>query len=475
MRADADDIEKYELNGYPDLSITEHFFSVPLNYTKPDGHEITIFARLVKKFEKPVKPGKRKAKKEDNGEEGEREEGDDRSYLCYLNGGPGFNNTTPKAEYVSKFIDKGYTIVLLDQRGTGLSECICPENIPGDTPEEQADYVSHFRADNIVRDAEVVREKLVGKEGKWSLAGQSFGGFCIATYLSFRPEYITEAFMFGGIPPIGENTPDQVYTNLYKRLADRNTVYYTKYPQDIERVKKIAKYLGENEVRLSNGGTLTIDRFRDLGISFGMHGGIDGIHKLVFRAHNDITRFGKILTPTLSLIQSYQSFDDHVIYCILHEAIYCQDGNASDWSANRILLQQSDNRLRSYDAYLASSTPSLPGTLGALFFTGEMIYPSMLTSYASLKPLKQIAEILAAKKWEGRLYDLDRLAQNKVPVYAATYLEDMYVDFELTRVFVRRTKGVKEWISNGVMHNGISAKAGEVIGKLWELRKGISD
>ncbi|TGJ65107.1 hypothetical protein EYR41_009105 [Orbilia oligospora] len=431
MRADADDIEKYELNGYPDLSITEHFFSVPLNYAKTDGHEITIFARVVKKFEKPVKPGKRKAKKEDNGEEGEREEGDDRSYLCYLNGGPGFNNTTPKAEYVSKFIDKGYTIVLLDQRGTGLSECICPENIPGDTPEEQADYVSHFRADNIVRDAEIVREKLVGKEGKWSLAGQSFGGFCIATYLSFRPEYITEAFMFGGIPPIGENTPDQVYTNLYKRLADRNTVYYTKYPQDIERVKEIAKYLGENEVKLSNGGTLTIDRFRDLGISFGMHGGIDGIHKLV--------------------------------------------GNASDWSANRILLQQSDNRLRSYDTYLASSTPSLPGTLGALFFTGEMIYPSMLTSYASLKPLKQIAEILAAKKWEGRLYDLDQLAQNKVPVYAATYLEDMYVDFELTRVFVRRTKGVKEWISNGVMHNGISAKAGEVIGKLWELRKGISD
>ena len=55
-------------------------------------------------------------------------------------------------------------------------------------------------------------------------------------------------------------------------------MYYTKYPQDIERVKEIAKYLGENEVRLSNGGTLTIDRFRDLGISFGMHGGIDGIH-----------------------------------------------------------------------------------------------------------------------------------------------------------------------------------------------------
>lgn len=25
-------------------------------------------------------------------------------------GGPGFNNTTPKADYVSKFIEKGYTV-----------------------------------------------------------------------------------------------------------------------------------------------------------------------------------------------------------------------------------------------------------------------------------------------------------------------------------------------------------------------------
>ncbi|KAK6517378.1 hypothetical protein TWF281_004034 [Arthrobotrys megalospora] len=472
MRADADDVERYELNGYPDLSIAEHFFRVPLDYSKPNGYEITIFARVVKKFEKSVKPGKKKTKKEDDGE---GEEPEDRAYLCYLNGGPGFNNTTPKADYVSKFIDKGYTIVLLDQRGTGLSECICPENIPGNTPEEQADYVSHFRADNIVRDAEVVREKLVGKDGKWSLAGQSFGGFCIATYLSFAPEHVVEAFMFGGIPPVGENTPDQIYTNLYKRLAERNTAYYAKYPKDIERVKEIAKYLSENVVKLPNGGTLTLDRFRDLGISFGMHGGIDSIHKLVFRTHNDITRFRKILSPTLSLIQSNQSFDDQVLYCILHEAIYCQDGNASNWSADRILLQQTDNRLRSYDTYITSSTHSLPGTLGALFFTGEMIYPSMLSSYASLSSLKPVAELLAAKKWEGKLYDLDQLAQNKVPVYAASYLEDMYVDYGLARVFVRRTKGVKEWVSNGCMHNAISARSGEVIGKLWELRKGVTD
>ena len=44
------------------------------------------------------------------------------------------------------------------------------------------------RADNIVRDAEAVRLELV--KGSMSVMGQSFGGFCIFTYLSMFPEGI---------------------------------------------------------------------------------------------------------------------------------------------------------------------------------------------------------------------------------------------------------------------------------------------
>ncbi|GAL15185.1 proline iminopeptidase [Vibrio astriarenae] len=40
--------------------------------------------------------------------------------------------------------------------------------------QQQAEYLSHFRADNIVRDAEFIRESF-GIE-KWSTLGQSFGG-----------------------------------------------------------------------------------------------------------------------------------------------------------------------------------------------------------------------------------------------------------------------------------------------------------
>jgi hypothetical protein len=51
----------------------------------------------------------------------------------------------------------------------------------------------HDRADSIVADAELVRRLLVPGasergRGRWTLLGQSFGGFCALTYLSMAPE-----------------------------------------------------------------------------------------------------------------------------------------------------------------------------------------------------------------------------------------------------------------------------------------------
>lgn len=60
------------------------------------------------------------------------------------------------------------------------------------------------RADSIVRDAELVRHAIVPQSssgGRWSILGQSFGGFCCATYLSLAPEGLVEALITGGIPP----------------------------------------------------------------------------------------------------------------------------------------------------------------------------------------------------------------------------------------------------------------------------------
>jgi pimeloyl-ACP methyl ester carboxylesterase len=97
-------------------------------------------------------------------------------------------------------MDKGYQVLQLDQRGTGLSTPISSATLSdrGDV-NEQVEFLKLFRADNIgiiavagfmlitVRDCETIRASLLGlrEDKRWSILGQSFGGFCSITYLSF--------------------------------------------------------------------------------------------------------------------------------------------------------------------------------------------------------------------------------------------------------------------------------------------------
>lgn len=82
-------------------------------------------------------------------------------------------------------------MLLIDQRGTGLSSQISSESLEilFKTDEEKANYLTHFRADSIVKDCETIRKQLTqdrtkDEEERITLLGQSFGGFCITTYLS---------------------------------------------------------------------------------------------------------------------------------------------------------------------------------------------------------------------------------------------------------------------------------------------------
>ena len=66
-----------------------------------------------------------------------------------------------------------------------------------------------------MRDAELIRQEL-GVD-RWSVLGQSFGGFCSMTYLSIAPDGLREAFITGGLSPIGRPV-DDVYGATYRRL-----------------------------------------------------------------------------------------------------------------------------------------------------------------------------------------------------------------------------------------------------------------
>ena len=167
----------------PGAVLTERAHSVPLDHSKPDGEKITVFTREL------AAP-----------------DGLDRPYLLFLQGGPGFEATRPTAPPSGwqKRAIADYRVLLIDQRCTGRSTPV--GDIPGSTPQEQAAYMTHLRADGIVRDAELIRQEL-GVD-RWSVLGQSFGGFCAMTYLSFAPAGLREALITGGLSPIGRPVDD---------------------------------------------------------------------------------------------------------------------------------------------------------------------------------------------------------------------------------------------------------------------------
>ena len=143
-------------------------------------------------------------------------------WLLFLQGGPGVGALRPMGRdaWLDRALDD-YRVLLLDQRGTGRSTPASRHTLaPLGSRQAQADYLAHFRADSIVRDAELIRRQLTGGQ-PWSVLGQSFGGFCTVSYLSLAPEGIREAFITGGLPGL-RTTADDVYRVTYPMVARKN-------------------------------------------------------------------------------------------------------------------------------------------------------------------------------------------------------------------------------------------------------------
>ena len=231
-------------------------------------------------------------------------------------------------------------MLYLDQRGTGLSTPISAGTLAlqGDV-HRQADYLKLFRADSIVSDCEAVRKTLTedypAELKKWSVFGQSFGGFCVLTYLSKHPDGLREAFTSGGLPPIG-HTADSVYKATFQKVIERNKEYYSKFPEDVDVVHGLAFHIkSKGGLPLPSGGVLTVRGLLTLGKNFGAQGGLDSVHDLVLKASTDLKQFQFITRPTLSALERALSLDDMVLYAVLHEPIYNQ-GEASNWAAERV-------------------------------------------------------------------------------------------------------------------------------------------
>jgi len=401
----------------PGAILTEREHTVPLDHAAPGGETITVFTRQV------AAP-----------------EGADKPYLVFFQGGPGMEATRPTAPpsgWMKRAL-QDYRVLLLDQRGVGRSSPV-GRQIPGATPQAQAEYLTNFRADSIVHDAELIRQELA--VDRWSILGQSFGGFCSMTYLSIAPQGLREAMITGGLSPIGRPV-DDVYRATYARTMQKNREYLARYPDDQGRARAIVERLENEDVRLMNGDRLTARRFRQVGSWLGADDGWEFLHHLLELP------FGSSAFLNDAEVGAAR-FARNPIYATLHESSYA-DGVATRWSGHRLLP----------DELIAEG-----------FFTAEHVFPWMFEDYGALVPHRAVAEILADHPWP-RLYDAAALAVNEVPVAATIYVNDLYVERQFAEETAAQIRGLKSWITNEYEHNGLRADGERVLGRLIDLVRG---
>jgi len=413
--------------------VVEHRFELPLR-ADSDKERIEVFAREVRE------PGAEAAR---------------RPWLVFLQGGPGSAGPRPGTAGWIGVAARRYRVLLLDQRGTGLSSPATFQTVPprGDA-RAQAAYLAELRADGIVRDCEAIRRALAGADEPWTVLGQSYGGFCATHYLSRRPEGLAGVLITGGLPPLDAH-PDAIYRRTYERVKERNRLFYQRYPEDVARVRRLVDVLDGRDVRLPGGDRLTPRRFLSLGLVLGFSDGFETLHHLLEQAF--VSGGGEVAYGFLRAFEAAQSYDTNPIFSALHEACYAQ-GFATRWSAARVLAEHPE-----FDPGRAN---------GPVLFTGEMIFPWMFEEIGALRPLREAAELLAEKDDWPKLYDPTRLVRNGVPAAAAIYVDDMYVDRGFSETSAAAIRGLSAWVTDAHLHNGLRADGEAVLGELFRRLDG---
>ena len=420
---------------HPGVRFTDHKITVPLDHHRPDGDTIEVFAREVTAADRA-------------------DDLDTLPWLLYLEGGPGGRAPRPlRAEGWLGHAVRTHRVLLLDQRGTGRSTPIRARTVAGRPDADLAAYLRHFRADSIVRDAEILRERVAGG-ARWDTLGQSYGGFITTTYLSQAPQGLRTCFVTGGLPGLTA-TADDVYARTYPRVAAKNAEYYREFPADAAAVRRLADHLAATDVRLPDGDRLTVERLRLLGAMLGMSYGYARLHWLLDEAWQSGAHGDELSDTFRHEVMALTGFVDKPLYA-LQEYCYGQRNGPTGWAADRAIRQRPE--------FAADADP--------LLFTGEMMYRWMFRDIAALKPFAGAADLLAeADDWPP-LYDPARLAANQVPVHAAVYFNDMYVDAGLSLETAAAVGNVRTWVTDEHEHDGLRTSGAAVLGRLMDMAAG---
>lgn len=399
-----------------DLTVEEHTLTVPLVWADAaDTRTIDVFARVIT-----------------------REGGERLPYLVFLQGGPGHEAPRPFHSSASPaWLDEAlahYRVVMLDQRGTGLSTPVGDADLVRGSA-EVAEYLTHLRADSIVRDCEAVREHL-GAE-TWSVLGQSFGGFTTLAYLSTDADSLADVFITGGLSTVHRH-PDEVYALCYDKMRSASERYYRRFPEHRDVMRRLIDRADAGEIVLPDGEVVSRSRLRSVGSALGTNDGWQTLWSLLERDHSS-NAFRH------DLMHAMPYGGRNPLYFAFHESSYA-NGHATRWSAERV----------EPDDYRDDVT----------LFTGEHIRREWTETVPAFQPWRDVALALAEFEWP-RIYDEVAISSSGARGAAAVYVNDVYVPMEYSLETARLLPDVKLWITSEHEHNGL--RSGPVLTHLIDL------
>lgn len=404
-----------------DLTVEEHTLTVPLVWSDPsDARTIDIFARVVS-----------------------REGGEHLPHLVFLQGGPGHEAPRPfHSSTAPAWLDEAlahYRVVMLDQRGTGLSSPVGDGDLARG-PAAVAEHLTHLRADAIVRDCEAVREHL-GAE-RWSVLGQSFGGFTTLAYLSTDSASLDDVFITGGLSTVTRSA-DEVYALCYDKMRTASERYYRRFPEHRDVMRRLVDLADAGGIVLPDGEVVSPSRLRSVGSALGTNDGWQTLWSLLERdPSSNAFRY--------DLMHAMPFDGRNPLYFAFHESSYAS-GQATNWSAER--TEPADFR---DDVTL---------------FTGEHIRREWTESVPAFRPWRDVTLELAEFAWP-EIYDAEAIAASGATGAAAVYVNDVYVPLEFSLETARLLPGVQAWVTSEHEHNGL--RSGPVLTRLIDLAQGRS-
>ena len=171
-----------------------------------------------------------------------------------------------------------------------------------------------------------------------------------------------------------------------------------------------------------------------------MDGGAETIHYLIERDPSE-PAFSHDLAAMLPFGAR------NPLYAVLHESSYA-DGGRTRWSADRV--QPDDFRGE------------------ATLLTGEHLFPWHFEDSTDLQPYRDIAMILAEHDWP-RSVRRSQTRRGRRPVRGRDLRRRPYVDRTFSEQTADLLPGMRRWLTDEYLHNGLRTAGDRILDRLIEL------